>query len=141
MFKFLFDVHQCSPVFFLLNIIYFSVCLTSNKLYWIEDQLADISTRFYTLASWGWRVDWIPKMSIWWELVEIFMLMQINCMLKPQNAHLMEKELWWELSFTVENNNNNNNNNNSNKRRQTNKATKFRQLFFKILSPMSVWLS
>ena len=72
------------------------------------------------------------------------MLMQINCMLKPQNAHLMEKELWWELSFTVENNNNNNNNNNSNnsnKRRQTNKATKFRQLFFKILSPMSVWLS
>ena len=68
------------------------------------------------------------------------MLMRINCMLKPQNAHLMEKELWWELSFTVENNNNNNNNN-SNKRRQTNKATKFRQLFFKILSPKSVWLS
>ena len=55
------------------------------------------------------------------------MLMQINCMLKPQNAHLMEKELWWELSFTGENNNNSNN---SNKRRQTNKATKFRQLFF-----------
>ena len=23
---------------FLLNIVYFSVCLTSNKLYWIEDQ-------------------------------------------------------------------------------------------------------
>ena len=41
------DVHQCSPMFtsvFLLNIIYFSVCLTSNKLYWIEDQLADVST-------------------------------------------------------------------------------------------------
>ena len=46
------DVHQCSPVFFLLNIIYFSVCLTSNKWYWIEDQLADVSTWFYTLASW-----------------------------------------------------------------------------------------
>ena len=44
MFKLLFDVHQCSPVFFLLNIVYFSVCLTSNKLYWIEDQLADVST-------------------------------------------------------------------------------------------------
>ena len=29
------NVHQC---FFLLNIVYFSVCLTSNKLYWIEDQ-------------------------------------------------------------------------------------------------------
>ena len=51
-FKLLFDVHQCSPVFFLLNIVYFSVCLTSNKLYWIEDQLADVSTRFYTSASW-----------------------------------------------------------------------------------------
>ena len=38
MFKLLFDVHQCSPVFFLLNIVYFSVCLTSNKLYWIEEQ-------------------------------------------------------------------------------------------------------
>ena len=52
MFKLLFDVHQCSPVFFLLNIVYFSVCLTSNKLYWIEDQLADVSTRFYMSASW-----------------------------------------------------------------------------------------
>ena len=28
------------------------MCLTSNKLYWIEDQLADVSTRFYTSASW-----------------------------------------------------------------------------------------
>ena len=37
---------------FLLNIVYFSVCLTSNKLYWIEDQLADVSTRFYVSASW-----------------------------------------------------------------------------------------
>ena len=44
------NVHQC---FFLLNIINFSVCLTSNKLYWIEDQLADVSTRFYTSASWS----------------------------------------------------------------------------------------
>ena len=38
---------------FLLNIIYFSVCLTSNKLYWIDDQLVDVSTRFYTSASWS----------------------------------------------------------------------------------------
>ena len=38
---------------FLLNIVYFSVCLTSNKLYWIDDQLADVSTRFYTSASWS----------------------------------------------------------------------------------------
>ena len=52
MFKLLFDVHQC----FLLNIVYFSVCLTSNKLYWIDDQLADVSTRFYTSASWRRRV-------------------------------------------------------------------------------------
>ena len=73
MFKLLFDVHQCSPVFFLLNIVYFSVCLTSNKLYWIDDQLADISTRFYTSASWRRRVgvgelvrrrvDWLPLRS------------------------------------------------------------------------------
>ena len=46
------NVHQC----FLLNIVYFSVCLTSNKLYWIEDQLTDVSTRFYTSASWCRRV-------------------------------------------------------------------------------------
>ena len=52
MFKLLLDVHQC----FLLNIVYFSVCLTSNKLYWIDDQLADVSTRFYTSASWRRRV-------------------------------------------------------------------------------------
>ena len=32
------------------------VCLTSNKLYWIDDQLADVSTRFYTSASWRRRV-------------------------------------------------------------------------------------
>ena len=56
MFELLFDVHQCSPVFFLLNIVYFSVCLTSKKFYWIEDQLADVSTRFYTSASWRRRV-------------------------------------------------------------------------------------
>ena len=53
MFKLLFDVYQCSPVFCLLNIVYFPVCLTSNKLYRIEDQLADVSTRFYTSASWS----------------------------------------------------------------------------------------
>ena len=28
---------------FSLNIFYFAVCLTSNKLYWIEDQLADVT--------------------------------------------------------------------------------------------------
>ena len=37
---------------FLLNVVYFSVCLTSNKLYWIEDQLADVSAQFYTSTSW-----------------------------------------------------------------------------------------
>ena len=43
-------------VFFFLKIFYFSICLTSNKLYWIEDQLADVFTRFYTSASWHRRV-------------------------------------------------------------------------------------
>ena len=66
------NVHQC---FFLLNIVYFSVCLTSKKFYWIEDQLTDVFTRFYTSASWcrrvgvgelasaSWRrrVDWLPS--------------------------------------------------------------------------------
>ena len=32
-------------------------CLTSSTLYWIEDQLAGNSTRFYTSASWHWRVE------------------------------------------------------------------------------------
>ena len=41
---------------FLLNIVLFSVCLTSNELYWTDDQLADLSTRFYTSASWRRRV-------------------------------------------------------------------------------------
>ena len=45
------------------------------------------------------------------KIIQIFMLMSINRMLKPQNAHLMEKELWRQSSFTVKNNNNNNNNN------------------------------
>ena len=56
MFKLLFDVRQYSPAFFLLNIVYFSVCLISNKLYWIEDQLADVYSILYVgelaLASW-----------------------------------------------------------------------------------------
>ena len=56
------NVHQC----FLLNIIYFSVCLTSNKLYWIEDQLADVSTRFYTSASWTvGKLTVIPLKALW----------------------------------------------------------------------------
>ena len=42
---------------FFLKIFHFSICLTSNKLYWIEDQLADVSTRFYMSASWRWRVE------------------------------------------------------------------------------------
>ena len=36
---------------FSLKIFYFSMCLTSNKLYWIEDQLANVSTRFYKSVS------------------------------------------------------------------------------------------
>ena len=64
--KLLLDVHQCSPVFFLLNIVYFSVCLTSNKLYWIDDQLADVSTRFYTSAS--------------WSVGELTVIQQISCL-------------------------------------------------------------
>ena len=54
-----------ASVFFLLNIVYFSVCLTSNKFYWIEDQLADVSTRFYTSANWRRRVD-RNSGNIWW---------------------------------------------------------------------------
>ena len=46
-----------NKIVFSLNIFYFSVCLTFNKLYWIEDQLTYISTRFYTSASWRWRVE------------------------------------------------------------------------------------
>ena len=66
MFKLLFDVHQCSPVFCLLNIVYFFVCLTSNKLHWIEDQLADVSTRFYTSASWTvGKLTVIPLKALW----------------------------------------------------------------------------
>ena len=82
------NVHQC---FFLLNVVYFSVCLTSNKLYWIEDQLADISTRFYTSTSWRRRIGpsaswllfdhltagawaacvssgWRREICVWWTL-------------------------------------------------------------------------
>ena len=50
---------------FLLKIFYFSICLTSNKLYWIEDKLADVSTRFTCRQVGvgklnGWQLDWIP---------------------------------------------------------------------------------
>ena len=34
---------------FYMSIFYFSICLSSNKLYWIEDQLAN--TQFYTSIS------------------------------------------------------------------------------------------
>ena len=43
-----------NKIVFSLNIFYFFICLSSNKLYWIEDQLADVSTRFYMSASWRW---------------------------------------------------------------------------------------
>ena len=46
-----------NKIAFSLNIFYFSICLSSNKLYWIEDQLANVSTQFYMLASWRWRVE------------------------------------------------------------------------------------
>ena len=45
-------VGRRKKIVFLQKIFYFSTCLTSNKLYWIENQLANISTRFYGLASW-----------------------------------------------------------------------------------------
>ena len=35
-------------IVFVLKIFYYSLCLTSNKLHWIEDQLANVSTWFYT---------------------------------------------------------------------------------------------
>ena len=42
------NVHQC--FFTKYRLLFFF--LTSYKSYWIEDQLADVSTRFYTSASW-----------------------------------------------------------------------------------------
>ena len=42
-----------TSVFYIVN---FSVCLNSNKFYWIEDQLADVSSLFYTSVSWRRRV-------------------------------------------------------------------------------------
>ena len=75
-----------SSWFFLLNIVYFSVCLTSNKLYWIDDQLADVSTRFYKSASWRRRVgvggvgelvrrrvDWLPWRILVSELCDLIL--------------------------------------------------------------------
>ena len=88
------NVHQC----FLLNIVYFSVCLTSNKLYWIDDQLADVSTRFYTSASWrrrvGPSVSWlVTEMSEWVMVItglwsdpvstRYFLVLIIVCFLVP----------------------------------------------------------
>ena len=43
-------------IVFLLNIVYFSACLFSNKLYWIEDQLADSILYVGELASVSWTV-------------------------------------------------------------------------------------
>ena len=54
---------------FLLKIFYFSICLTSNKLYWIEDQLTYASTRFYTSASWYWLVEpSVTWLQFWWAI-------------------------------------------------------------------------
>ena len=56
-------------MFFLLKIFYFSICLTSNKLCWIEDQLANVATQFYTLASWtigNLTVTGQPH-PVWWS--------------------------------------------------------------------------
>ena len=56
-------------VFFLRKIFYFPICLTSNKLCWIEDQLANVATRFYTLASWtigNLTVTGQPH-PVWWS--------------------------------------------------------------------------
>ena len=54
------DVHQCLSFCLMFNNVhqcfFTKYRLTSNKLYWIDNQLADVSTRFYTSASWRWRV-------------------------------------------------------------------------------------
>ena len=44
-------------IVFSLNIFYFSICLSTNKLYWIEDQLTHISTQFYVSVSRRWQVE------------------------------------------------------------------------------------
>ena len=74
-----------NKIVFSINVFYFSVCLTSYKLYWIEDQLANVSTRFYTSASWRWRVE--PSAT--WPLFE-----KIKQTSKPKN----KKHEWLELS-------------------------------------------
>ena len=63
---------------FLLNIVYFSVCLTSNKLYWIDDQLASVSTQFYTLASWRRRVGVGELASASWSVGKLTVIPHIN---------------------------------------------------------------
>ena len=70
---------------FLLNIVYFSVCLTSNKLYRIEDQLADVSTRFFTSASCRRQVGvgelvrrQVDRNSIAWPTVELLNFTVVN---------------------------------------------------------------
>ena len=54
---------------FVLKIFYFSICLISNKLYWIEDQLADVSTRFYALdlALGSWTVGDLTVIRLGWS--------------------------------------------------------------------------
>ena len=52
-------------IVFSLKIFYFSMCFTSNKLYWIEDQLANVSTRFYTSVS----LRQLVEPSVTWKRV------------------------------------------------------------------------
>ena len=66
---------------FLLSIFHFSVCLTYHKLYWIEDQLADVSTRFSTSASWrvaSWTVGDLTVIHIYLVYIVILFLEQIR---------------------------------------------------------------
>ena len=55
-----------NKIVFSLNIFYFSICLSSNKLYWIEDQLADVSTQFYMSVSWRWQVE---QLATWLDTI------------------------------------------------------------------------
>ena len=47
------DPHKLcwKKIVFLLKIFYFSICLTSNKLYWIEDQLFHVILSYKTNVS------------------------------------------------------------------------------------------
>ena len=80
-----------NKIVFSLNIFYFSICLSSNKLYWIEDQLADVSTRFYTSASWRWRVE--PS-ATWLDTIKIVCLQLVASKIKFHIRILLRKANW-----------------------------------------------